>query len=276
MDTYEIAAEIGSAQSFVVKMLKLSNVPRRSTYSYIRKYNVNEHFFDIINTEERAYFLGLMFADGNNYRRIEPGAACKYEVAIKLQARDRYILDRFKSFLCPNTTLKFIPRGEPQHQDVYLLKINSKIVSNQLISLGCIPNKSLILQYPVRSVLSANLDHHFIRGYVDGDGGIYNWKKEWKTTTNINWSSKMTSTKAFCEQVKRIVKDRIDIDMYLSTMHENSGNLITSDLGIGGNLQAHRFLSWLYRDATVYLPRKYDKFIKLCHNMATGGNIITK
>lgn len=33
-----------------------------------RKYEINQDFFDEINTQEKAYFLGILFADGyNNY-----------------------------------------------------------------------------------------------------------------------------------------------------------------------------------------------------------------
>ena len=47
---------------------------------------------------------------------------------------------------------------------------------NDLINLGCIPNKSLTLTFP--DFINDELLPHFIRGYFDGDGCIWNGKRK--------------------------------------------------------------------------------------------------
>ncbi len=45
---------------------------------------------------------------------------------------------------------------------------------------GCVPNKSLILEFP--KTVPSDLIHHFIRGYFDGDGSVFITRKKWIRT----------------------------------------------------------------------------------------------
>lgn len=59
--------------------------------------NINDSFFEKIDTEEKAYFLGLFYADGCNY--INGNAS---RVALSLQEDDKKILEIFNNFIYPN------------------------------------------------------------------------------------------------------------------------------------------------------------------------------
>ena len=52
----------------------------------------DEHSFDVIDTEEKAYWLGFLYADGNV-------SNTKNEVGITLQSSDIKHLYKFKTFL---------------------------------------------------------------------------------------------------------------------------------------------------------------------------------
>lgn len=258
--TYEIADTIKCSQSFILNTLKRNNIERRSTYSYIRKYNVNENFFDKIDTEAKAYFLGLMFADGNNYRSEKNDNGHDYQINITLQEQDKDILEIYKSYIVPNIDLKFIKSKDSHHKNQYRLRFDSKIVSDQLVKLGCVPNKSMILEYP--TCIPDNLQHHFLRGYFDGDGSISFWIKQWKTTTNKNYTWQITSTKNFCEGAKQIIEYFAKITPYQRATHPKL-NQITTTISLGGNQQVYRLMSWLYQDATIFLKRKHNKYLEL-------------
>src|SRR5271155_4421936 len=58
-----------------------------------RKYPVNDNFFEDIDTEEKAYYLGLLFADGCNHS----GRVNKIELSLAKQ--DVYILERLSQLL---------------------------------------------------------------------------------------------------------------------------------------------------------------------------------
>ena len=77
-----------------------------------RKYSINETFFDIIDTQEKAYVLGLLYADGYNNTD-------RNSVSLGLKETDREILDKVRKitildtfiFLKKHKTLKIFPRS---------------------------------------------------------------------------------------------------------------------------------------------------------------------
>lgn len=56
----------------------------------MRKYNFNEHYFDIIDCQEKAYWLGFFAADG--YNHVDKGC-----IEVRLHKQDKEILEKFKS-----------------------------------------------------------------------------------------------------------------------------------------------------------------------------------
>ena len=55
-----------------------------------RKYNFDENFFDKIDTEEKAYWLGFIYADGAIFKRT---------LSIRLSTKDIHHLEKFKKIL---------------------------------------------------------------------------------------------------------------------------------------------------------------------------------
>ncbi len=260
-DTYQVAEEYSCSQTFVVNTLKRHNIPRRPTHHYTTKYITNEKFFNTVDSEEKAYILGFLYADGNNYVR----GTHSYEVSIALEEGDRSILDRIKNLLSPTSELKFIDYSHKNWKNQYLLKINSKTLTQQLTKLGCIPVKSLALTWP-EWLIDPKLRQHFIRGYFDGDGSFYARKPDRNGRIDYGWQ--VTSTNDFCNEVKRHIENTVNIHCSINLTHPKT-NQITTTLSVGGNLQVRKVLDWLYKDATIFLPRKYDKYQKFLN----GENI---
>ena len=84
MSIKEIEEKYNTSRFTIANILRIHNVTQDRMY---RKYNFNEHYFDNIDTEHKAYWLGFLYADGNN---------SNYTISIVLQERDKYILDKFK------------------------------------------------------------------------------------------------------------------------------------------------------------------------------------
>lgn len=213
-----------------------------------KKYNFNHSFFKKINTESKAYFLGLLYADGCIYMKNN----C---VSIGLQEKDKYILESFIKELgyTGKLTVEKLSNKNPNHQDSYRLSLYSKSMCEDLINLGCVPKKSLVIKFPTSKQVPEYLMRHFIRGYFDGDGCIYIGTK--------GPSISLISTNNFCIGIKDFIKDKLNIDSYIRTpsVYKNKDS-VTKILFIGGKINVYKFGRWLYNHSNFYLKRKYDKY----------------
>lgn len=239
----EIADLFNISRTTVFYYLKKFNIP------FINKYPVKEDYFDKIDTEDKAYFLGLLYADGCNNES-------RNAISIGLQEKDRYILEIFKEKIGLNKPLSFRDRKKEKitYQNEYKLNIINRKLSKRLSELGCWANKSMTLRFPNENQVPNNLLNHFIRGVWDGDGhiGIYKRKKNGWVLVDVS----LTSTLMFCDSLSKILKVR-NINTSAGIKNKNK---ITRQLHINSRPQAIKFLDWLYKDATIYLDRKYDKY----------------
>lgn len=219
--------------------------------------NINEHYFDVIDAENKAYFLGLLYADGCNHNSDK-----RKKISISLQDRDKHILEEMSKSILDDIQINFIKRRLPSHKDQCSLTIHSHILSDKLVELGCASNKSLTLKFP-EWLIDPELQRHFIRGYFDGDGSIGAYKR--KNRKSLSYNMEITSTLDFCKVAADIIKQNVEINVLLRPMAPKI-NMITNKLYIKGNKQVIQALDWLYKDATIYLQRKYDKYLELKEN----------
>lgn len=122
-----------------------------------RFYNVllDEEYFDIIDTNEKAYFLGLMITDGSVVGNL---------VSISLNILDSYILNLLSSQIMNCNPLYY----SPYRTDVVMHFKSEKVVKS-LSKYGIIPNKSFTAYLPY---IGEQYMSHLIRGILDGDGWI--------------------------------------------------------------------------------------------------------
>ena len=208
-----------------------------------RKYDIDDDYFEVIDTPNKAYALGIIFADGTiskngNY------------ISISLQERDKDILDVLNNEYGGNRRLTYINYNNKNNnwQNQYMLSVCSKKMKDDIMKHGACPNKSLVLEFP--KGVPDNLIRHFIRGYFDGDGNIS--KKEDRCT--------LISTEAFCIELSSIVKEVLNINSSIMYCHNNIEKT-TRTFQIAGKHQVKMFLDWLYKDAEIFLKRKYDLYI---------------
>lgn len=226
-----IARALSIDPSVVKRVLSENNLLKISSY---RKYEMNQDFFDIIDSEEKAYMLGFLFADG---------AVSKYNVALTLANKDEHILDSFSKLIFKDGSKQvnsFISKQKPYNK-YSKINFNSKYMVNQLINLGCTPKKSLTLKFP-KEIDTEIIQRHFIRGYFDGDGLL---NKKYRMFN-------ITSTLEFCENVKIILEKYTGAVLSISKYNN------VYRLQVHGRNKALSILNWIYKDATIYLKRKYN------------------
>lgn len=211
------------------------------------KYIFNDmFFFEKIDTEEKAYFLGLIYADGSINNKL-------YTLQLNLIEEDKYLLDCLNNYIYKNRPLREINPRELNHKIQYQLTISSKKIYNDLNKLGIIQNKSIIGEWMIDNSVPSKLMNHFIRGYFDGNGCIYN---------NLKTKNKLvtfTGTTLFIEKLREFLVKNISLRKG-NISNRNSSSLYNSTLVFGGNLQVERIKSYLYNNATIFMKRKKEKF----------------
>lgn len=134
-----------------------------------RKHKFNERYFENIDSEEKAYWLGFIAADGCVYKNKQ-----SYRLQINLKGSDIDHLKKFQKAICSDYKITEKKVGKAQ-SNTCQLKINSTKMCNDLIKNNIIERKSIIFEPPI---LNKNLMNHFIRGYFDGDGWITSYKRK--------------------------------------------------------------------------------------------------
>lgn len=214
------------------------------------KVKFNEYIFDTIDTEEKAYWLGFIFADG-----YVSSTGNRFELSLK--SSDALHLEKFNKFIGGEVNKVKINKVYCNNVECERCRwfINNKYFREKLISLGCIANKSLILKFPNESIFkSKSLIRHFIRGYWDGDGCL-SWYNKEHTIPVVS----VLGTENMLEGIKKHIPMLSNCSLYLS----NKENEITKVLSAKHKL-AFNVTEYLYSDATIYLDRKYEKYLEYC------------
>ena len=241
MSLEKIGLKYDASRHAIKTVLNKMGVQTRDNSHKGRKYTINENYFDEINTPNKAYILGLLYSDGCNNRKTN-------HVNIELQERDKEILDKIKEELKTDKSLYFseLNKKSDKWQNTYRLNICNKHISETLEEKGVVPRKSLILEFP--EWLPDKLLPHFLRGYMDGDGHIQCFESR---------HASFASTESFCLSVQEKLKDiGIESRIYNTQNKENS----TRILYICKISNIIKFLDYIYKDAELYIQRKYETY----------------
>ena len=243
----EISKKYNLNRVTIQKILKRNNIKLKTLSESSRRHNLlNENYFKIIDTNEKAYILGLLYSDGY---------VNKNGFGISLHEKDKEILEKISNIIYGKIVLGY--RKEKQitylnktynSNPQYRLEVTSNIMKNDLINHGCIKNKTFKIRLPKLS--SVDLYKAFIRGYFDGDGSLCIPKNRKR---NIAFT--ITSNVDFCKDIKNYVNENFNVNMISGVRYGKVGfNRLT------GAKQVVRFMTWLYEDADIFLKRKFDIF----------------
>lgn len=247
----EISIKYGYSRPALSKFLEEVGI-KTTKGNHYRKYFHDMDFFEKIDTEEKAYWLGFMFADGyiidNSNRYGEDG----FGMSLAEDSLDSLLL--FKQSLKASNPINKDMSGHNKNsnkQIIYKLELHSQKTADDLIDKDCVKNKTSILKPPTG--VPDHLIHHFIRGFFDGDGSITKIKK--KGSSYIFYGVIFTSTKDMAEWISSFFpfgsirkEERREFIWYYKT---------------NSNQQSIELLNFLYKDASIYMKRKYDRYLEL-------------
>ena len=196
----KLGRKYGIKRQTLAKHLKERNI---EIINQQNRCQVDENIFNIIDTEEKAYWLGFLYADGNI-----SSIGNRLELNLALKDLDHMI--KFKNFLKYDGDIR-LETNKGLGTDICRFSVRNKNIWNQLNSKGCIPCKSLILQFPNLSIFTKKvLVYDFIRGYVDGDGslGIYTTKNSSKPELSILGTESFLKTLQEVLNIKGYIRNK--------------------------------------------------------------------
>lgn len=237
MSLTKIEKEVG------IERHKLSREFKKIGLSIVKnnqKYNYNKDIFKQIDNEEKAYWLGFLYADG--YVKKDRG------IELTLQQDDYEHLVKFRKFIGDESVLI----SYKSDVNAYRMHINSREIAQNLINLGCVQAKSYILQFPTEEQVPRHLIHHFMRGYFDGDGCICLSGKQ------VSFS--VIGTPLFLDNYESYLLNALNRTKANKRCKRNDWSENTEYLRYCGEAQTNKIFQFLYKDATIYLDRKYNKF----------------
>ncbi len=239
MGTTELAEMFGKASINIGKTLLRAGETLPPRY----KHTCDHRFFQTIDAEHKAYWLGFLGADG--YVMTSP----RNIMVLELSRKDETHLIAFKRVLLSTHPL-FVREGSgpgPQGSTV-AFRVWGSIMVDDLIRQGVHPRKTHTLQWP--SGLPDDMARHYLRGYFDGDGCWYNPAHK---PVDVAWI--LSGNKPFLEGCKSFLKSRLDLGNPGVRKCEGA----VHELRFTGRHQCKTLFHFMYNDAHVYLPRKYDK-----------------
>ena len=232
----KIAKQLGRDRGTLSIRMKAAGV---NIVQHCNKKSVNSNFFDEWN-EKSAYWLGFIFADGH---LSEDGGL---DICIK----DKEHIEKFKADIESNHKIGIKTINKT---DYYRINIRDKNIATRLKELGVVHNKTYGWTIPD---IPNEYMNHFIRGLYDGDGNL-NIRTKGSTTFRLICYDR-TVLESLIETIKYNVEETMDhIRIY-------EYDYKIPELNISSTKALEAFLKWLYKDATIYLDRKYKKYLDYC------------
>lgn len=234
------------AKEFGISKDRLTNVLNKRGLMRPKKDNsYNKEFFKYIDSEEKAYWLGFIYADGSITHTKSRNVL---EIVLKNEDRDH--LYKFKKAIQYKGDIKDKSVG---NYKACRISLYGEDLVKDLINLGATPRKSFTLTFP--TYLDLELQRHFIRGYYDGDGSVYIYEKLNKISISI------LGTEQFLTRVQDIFIRDLHITRVKIYDHRNIKEYKKS------RKQALKILDYLYKDCTLYLERKFNKYAHLTQSL---------
>ena len=248
----DIAKSIGKDPSTISKIFRNHGIKpliHKDLYQY--RLSINQEYFSKIDTQRKAYWLGLLMADGSIY---QPKNSKSFVLSLGLQEKDLYLIEDFKKDLSSEGTI-----SKRNKTNSYRIDIGCRKLCEDLIDLGIVPNKS----YKECKLpnISSELIPYFIIGLFDGDGSI----SEYKNKNSVNFSFGMhicSSSKNILTEINVFLKSMsIDSSITIDKRSLRNTNLIDMyQLNIIGRESKFKFTE-LYLSSELFIKRKKDRII---------------
>lgn len=249
-----ISRRIGVNENTIASYIRRT-IGTRSRSAAAKKYTCDETFFENIDTEEKAYWLGFFYADGYV---TTSGKYNNGTIGLTISEKDYGHLCKFKNSINATNPIKHYKTGKSsfkQNVEYCRLLIRSDKLYSDIVKQGVVEHKTNIITPPN---ISKDLVRHFVRGYIDGDGCISKTDTE---THPLSYAVKILGTEQVLDFIKNFIHEYTDIK--IGRYFKRKECQTVSSLEFSGNVQVEKFLDIIYKNATVFLDRKHERYIEL-------------
>lgn len=259
--TREIGKIMNTSGITISKHLQKMGVKIKDLHKSRQIYSFNENYFKTIDDEHKAYWLGFIAADGcvleptyqvskrtGKIIRKEQGA-----LQIGLQEKDKAHLEKFQKDIKDTHKINFSKKRK-----AYDIKILSNIICMDLQQYNIVPRKSLVLEFPDN--IREDLLRHFIRGYFDGDGSIAFCKNKKGVISIGSIQVSIIGTVMFLNTLNNILEDELQFKEKVVDLG-NRHKPVTKTIFFSSIAHTKKFLDFIYKDSTIYLDRKYERYL---------------
>lgn len=242
LSTRDLEKKYNITRSRITSILLINKVNiNKKSYHYNHAKKVNHDYFNKIDSQSKAYILGLLYADGYINEKT-------YQIELTLKQDDIELIKFVQKELDCSYEIK--QRESNLNGKIFKsnrLIIYSKQLTNDLVNLGCHQKKSLTLKFPTEEQVPKELIHHFMRGYFDGDGCI-------------------------CASAFSVIGTIDFLKVFVNNIRNNCSISNAEQWKPCGNATEWRHTSkkdailiynYLYKDSQISLKRKEDRFKQL-------------
>lgn len=222
---------------------------------------IDERYFQHIDGEAKAYWLGFLTADGSVRWNKEEG---NYSVCLGLKASDGDHIGKLESALGSNRE----PLIETRKFGISArLTWYSKALVKDLIDHGVGPRKSTT-DYELPTI-RADIEHHYWRGVFDGDGCLAVQRKSPTLAPEYRFS--LAGRKCILVGFQKWARRSCSMRPQKIVRAANQNGLTRAHVFyVSGNRQIEVLLSELYFGATSFLERKY----RLYHDLIVQNSVV--
>lgn len=246
----DLAKKYNSSTMPIVSLFKRHNLEFRDLSHSIRVYDINEDYFNEVDTPNKAYILGFLLADGANTSDYAHG---HYLITLTIHPKDEHILEEIRKEMSMESGIFGVYREKTDTTYVQIRICNKQLVL-RLHELGIVPCKSFITTFP--HWLSDDLTPHFLRGLFDGDGSI---------STALDYAN-IVGSDSLIYDVAKLIEEKFDFTPHIYPHAISKG---ISFMVISRKNDKLKFLDWIYHDADLKLQRKYNLYQKLVSKYAS-------
>jgi hypothetical protein len=254
--TQEILTEFDISFRSLYRYLKRFQIDKRGWKFYNpRIYDLDDHFFDTIDTEEKSYDLGILLADASIRWHSHEG-----NIALGLKKEDEEILHKILRSMKSNYPIKYYKSKNGFYRAGFT--IYSGHMTRSLIKLGCSPNKTYTIPWPTDGQVPNHLKRHLMRGYTDGDGWLsHHWHFNKFAPQRPEFQYGFAGSHDFCFGAQKWLMEQCGLRATKIAFRNGIWQV-----AYGGNRQVYRIAKLLYDNCSIFLGRKHEnyKFLMEC------------